>query len=170
MFSACPDRQLPAIAAYHCGPYLIAAILQDPGTIHGNQSGASRTREVGVLNPDPTAALVKQALEANAIPLSAYLPLNAVPWYDAPKHRSNALLREGADYNRTLILQHAVKLVLLLGKDAHRSADFLRLPPEIDLRKLPHPGRLGLINFVENGARIGAAAARQRIIYGFRLS
>ena len=162
-------RTYPLIASYHCGPYLIAAILQDPGTLYGSKSGAYTTREVGVHNPDPTANLVKQALEANNIPLSAYLPLNAVPWYDAPKNRSKALLREGADYNRALILQHAVKLVLLLGKDAHRSADYLTLPAGIEIRKLPHPGRLGLINHMENGIRIGAAAARQRIIAGFRI-
>ena len=162
-------RSYPRIAPYHCGPFRVAAILQDPGTTHGSNSGATHTREVGVLNPDPTASLCKQALAANNIPLSAYLPRNAVPWYDAPNHRSNALLREGAAYNRALILQHAVTLVLLLGNDAHRSADFLNLPPEIEVRKLPHPGRLGLINFTENGTRIGAVAARQRIIEGFRL-
>ena len=164
-----PLRHYPLVAHYHSGPYLIAAILQDPGTLHGSKSGAYTTREVGVHNPDPTANLVKQALEANSIPLSAYLPLNAVPWYDAPKHRSSALLREGAAYNRELILGHAVKLVLLLGKDAQRSAEFLNLPPDIEIRKLPHPGRLGLINFQENGRRIGADATRQRIIDGFRL-
>lgn len=162
-------RTYPDIAPYHCGPSLLAAILQDPGTLHGAKSGAYTTREVGVHNPDPTAKLVKRALEFNGIPLSAYLPLNAIPWYDAPKHRSSALLREGAAYNRALILSNAIKFVLLFGKDAHRSAEFLNLPADIAIRKLPHPGRLGLINFQENGQRIGAAAAGQRIIDGFKL-
>lgn len=68
-----------------------------------------------------------------------------------------------------LILQHRIKPVLLLGKDAQRSAQFLDLPSEVVVRKLPHPERLGLINFHENGARIGAVAAKQRVFEGFRL-
>ena len=162
-------RQYPSIARYHSGPFLIAAILQDPGTIHGNQSGATRTRELGVLNPDPTAALCRLALETNGIPLSAYLPLNAIPWFDAPAHRSNDMLREGAAHNRNLILRHEVELVLLLGGLAHRSAQFLNLPADITVRHLPHPGRLGLIHYRQNGQRIGAAAARHRLIEGFHL-
>lgn len=162
-------RQYPDIAEYHSGPYLVAAILQDPGTIHGNQSGATRTRKLGVLNPDPTAALCRLALETNAIPLSAYLPLNAIPWFDAPAHRSMAMLREGAAHNCGLILRHKVKLVLLLGGLAHRSAPFLNLPSDTMVRFLPHPGRLGLINYREDGQRIGASLARRRLIDGFRL-
>lgn len=161
-------RLYPRIAAYHGGPSQLAAILQDPGTKKGAQSSAVKTGEVGVLNPDPTARLLKEALETHGIPLSAYLPLNAVPWFDAERHRSRAMLQEGAAHNRGMILRHPIKLVLLLGKDAARSAAFLDLPADVEIRKFPHPGRLGLINFQENSKRIGAAAARQRVIAGFR--
>lgn len=161
------NRVLPRIAPYHCGPYTMAAILQDPGTLYGSGCNAQLTGEVGVLNGDPTANLCREALETHGIPFSAYLPLNAVPWYDAPRHRSAALLREGAQHNRRLIIEHDVKLVLLLGKQAWRSARWLDLPEDVELRYLPHPGRLGLINFQVDGKRVGADEARRRLIAGF---
>lgn len=160
-------RVFPRIAPYHSGPYIIAAILQDPGTLHGSGCNAQQTGEIGVLNGDPTANLCWQALETHGIPLSAYLPLNAVPWYDAPRHRSDTLLREGAKHNRTLIAKHNVKLVLLLGKQAWRSERWLDLPDDIETRRLPHPGRLGLINFHVDGNRVGADEARRILIEGF---
>ena len=43
------------------------------------------------------------------------------------------------------------------------------LPFSIEVRKLPHPGRLGLMNFQENGARIGYTAARRKLMDGFSL-
>lgn len=161
------SRIFPRIAPYHCGPYKLAGILQDPGTLHGSGCNALLTGEVGALNGDPTANLCREALEAHDIPLSDYLPLNAVPWFDAPRHRNDALLREGAAYNRALILEHGVKLVLLLGKQAWRSQRWLDLPDDIELRFLPHPGRLGLINYRVDGIRIGPSAARQILIDGF---
>lgn len=157
----------PRIAPYHSGPYLIAAILQDPGTLHGSGCNAQLTGEIGVMNGDPTANLCRQALETHGIPLSAYLPLNAVPWYDAPRHRSDTLLREGAKYNRELITKHNVKLVLLLGKQAWRSERWLNLHDDTEIRRLPHPGRLGLINFHVDGKRVGANEARRLLIEGF---
>ncbi len=128
---------------------------------------AQNTGQVGVLNDDPTAKQCLAALEANAIPVSAYLPLNAIPWYDAPNHRTNAMLQEGAAYNRQLIMQHKVPLVLLLGKEAWRSERLLNLPDSVEVRRLPHPSRLGLIHYRVNGERIGAAAAKQILIDGF---
>lgn len=163
-----PERHYPKIAAYHCGPYRLAAILQDPGTRHGSRSGANKTGEVGVLNDDPTANLLKLALDEWGVPHTGYLPLNAVPWYDAPRSKNKTLLKEGAEYNRNLIIFYNIKLVLLLGGDARRSEPMLNLAGDVEVRKLPHPGRLGLINYRENGVRIGAAAARQRVIEGFK--
>ena len=164
------DKIIPAIASYHCGPYKLAAILQDPGTIHGSGCNAQITGEIGVLNGDPTANLCKEALEVNKIKLSEYLPMNAVPWYDAPASRGKAILREGAHHNRRLILQSGVRTVLLLGKNAWDSEQFLELPSYIETRRLPHPGRLGLIHYRENGVRIGSKKARQKLISGFALS
>lgn len=164
------DRRLtPRIAPYHCGPYLLGAILQDPGTVFGSGCKAQETGQIGVLNGDPTADLCKHALEVNGIPLSAYLPMNAIPWYDAPRQRSAALLREGALHNRALILHSGIRLLLLLGTDARRSEGFLDLPAEIEVRCLPHPGRLGLMNYRQNGVRLGAKAARRMLIAGFSL-
>lgn len=90
-----------------------------------------------------------------------------MPWFDAPRHRNDALLQEGAAHNRALILEHGVKLVLLLGRQAWRSQGWLDLPYDIELRFLPRPGRLGLINHRVDGVRVGAAAARQILIDGF---
>ena len=163
------DKRIPDIAPYHSGPYKLGAILQDPGTIHGSGCDAQRTGVIVVLNSDPTARLCKEALDVNGIALSEYLPMNAIPWYDAPASRSQALLREGAEYNRNIIQKAGVKLVLLLGKDAWRSEQFLALPSDVKIRRLPHPGRLGLINYHENGIRIGNKAARRKLIVGFSL-
>ncbi|MCA0963474.1 hypothetical protein [Salipiger bermudensis] len=161
-------RRYPKIAPYHCGPYRVAGILQDPGTIYGAGCNAVRTGEIGVLNGDPTANLLKIALEANGIPLAEYLPMNAVPWYDAPASRGAAILREGARFNRDLLLAHEVKLVLLMGTQAHRCERYLELPSDVVTRRLPHPGRLGLINFRVDGVRIGAERSREVLISGFR--
>lgn len=163
-------RTIPTIAKYHSGPFKIGAILQDPGTIFGSGCNAQKTGEIGVHNGDPTANLCKEALERNGIDVSCYLPMNAIPWYDAPRNRSNALLKEGALYNRKLILGSGVKFILLLGKDAWRSEPFLELPSEINIRRLPHPGRLGLINYRENGVRVGIEIAKAGLISGFQLS
>ena len=161
-------RQIPRIAPYHCGPYKLGAILQDPGTIHGSGCNAQITGEIGVRNGDPTANLCREALRVNGWDEAEYLPMNAVPWFDAPRSKSDALLREGAAYNRKLILAAGVNLVLLMGKnDAWRSEKFLDLPPHIEVRRLPHPGRLGLINYREAGRRLGYAAAREKLIEGF---
>ena len=122
-----------------------------------------------MLNGDPTANLCRDALLANGIEQSAYLPLNAVPWYDAPTSHTNAILREGAHYNRELILLHGVKLVLLLGGSARKSLRWLNLPDDIETRCLPHPGRLGLINFKVDGAKVGHHEARRILIEGFAL-
>ena len=122
-----------------------------------------------MLNGDPTAELCKFALEANGIALSAYLPMNAVPWYDAPASRGAAILKEGARINRTLLIEHGVKLVLLMGRQAQRSERYLDLPSDVVVRRLPHPGRLGLINFRVGGLRVGAERAREILIAGFRL-
>lgn len=162
-------RVIPRIAPYHCGPYRLGAILQDPGTIHGSGSNAQKTGEIGVLNGDPTATLCRQALEANGIPLSAYLPMNAIPWYDAPTSRPARLLRDGAAHSRRLILEAGVDLVLLLGRQAWASARYLDLPERIEIRRLPHPGRLGLINYRENGKIVGAHEAQKRLLAGFAL-
>ena len=161
------SRVIPRIAPYHRGPYKLAAILQDPGTLHGSGCNAQITGEVGVLNGDPTANLCREALEAHGLPLSSYLPLNAVPWYDAPRHRNDTLLREGAHFNRALILESGVKLVLLLGKQACRSERWLDLPNDVETRRLPHPGRLGLINYHVDGGRVGTDKARRVLIEGF---
>lgn len=161
-------RRFPRIAPYHSGPYRLAGILQDPGTVYGAGCNAVRTGEIGVLNGDPTAELCRIALETNDIPLSDYLPMNAVPWYDAPASRGAAILREGARFNRHLLLEHGVKLVLLMGKQAQRAERYLDLPPDVVIRHLPHPGRLGLINFRVDGVRVGAERARQILISGFR--
>lgn len=164
------ERRFPRIAPYHSGPYSVAAILQDPGSIHGNGCGAVATGEVGVLNDDPTARLCRKALDRNGIPLSAYLPLNAVPWYDSPGSIGRELLEEGAAHNRQLIIGHGVGLVLLCGAIARRSERFLRLPTSITVRHLPHPGNLGLLNFRdESGVRIGRAVAIERFITGFAI-
>ncbi|PTW44283.1 hypothetical protein [Rhodovulum kholense] len=162
-------RVIPRIAPYHSGPYRLGAILQDPGTIHGSGCNAQKTGEIGVLNGDPTANLCRQALEANGIPLSAYLPMNAIPWYDAPASRPARLLKQGAAHNRRLILEAGVDLVLLLGRQAWTSARYLDLPDRIEIRRLPHPGRLGLVNYRENGTILGASEARKRLIAGFAL-
>lgn len=141
-------RIYPKIAAYHSGPYLVAAILSDPGRM-GRGCGAVTTREVGVLNyqhnaRDQTAKNCHQALLACGVPLSAYLPLNAVPWYDG--NATQASLREGANYNAELIREHCIERVLLLGDVAQSSRRYLcrLLPEEIACSELPHPGVLGL--------------------------
>ena len=162
------QRRIPRIAPYHSGPYKLGAILQDPGTIHGAGCNAQITGEIGVRNGDPTADLCREALRVNGWDEAEYLPMNAVPWYDSPRNKTNALLREGANYNRKLILKAGIGLVLLMGKkDAWRSEKFLDLPAYIEIRRLPHPGRLGLIHYRENGKRLGYAAARRRLIEGF---
>lgn len=60
-----------------------------------------------------------------------------------------------------------MKLVLLLGKHTWRSARWLDLPGDVEMRCLPHPGRLGLINFQVEGKRVGAEEARRLLIVGF---
>jgi hypothetical protein len=141
-------RIYPKIAAYHSGPYLVAAILSDPGRI-GRGCGAVTTREVGVLNyqhnaRDQTAKNCHHALLACGLPLSTYLPLNAVPWFNGNANQPS--LREGANYNAALIREHCIERVLLLGKVAQKSHKYLcgLLPKQIAFSELPHPGGLGL--------------------------
>lgn len=142
-------RLLPNIAAYHSGPYVIAAILRDPGRI-GRGCGAVTTREIGVLNyqrhpTDQTARNCHAALQQAGLPLSAYLPMNAVPWFDGKADASS--LREGAAINAEAIIAHGIERVLLMGNHAQRSRRYLepRLSNSVQLFDLPHPGVLGLL-------------------------
>lgn len=141
-------REYPRIAEYHTGPYRVAAILRDPGRT-GRACGAVTTREVGVLNyqhnaRDQTAKNCHKALLACGLPLSAYLPLNAVPWYNGNANQPS--LREGATFNSDLIRKHGIDRVLLFGDVAQSARRYLceLLPQHVRLFDLPHPGVLGL--------------------------
>lgn len=90
--------RLPKVASYHCGPYRLAAILSDPGR-PGTNCGAEAAGEVGVLNylaqaSDQTACNCHAALEHAGLPLSANLPMNAVPWHGGKADEGS--LQEGA--------------------------------------------------------------------------
>ncbi|MCV2891240.1 hypothetical protein [Ruegeria aquimaris] len=100
----------------------------------------------------------------NDIPLTAYLPLNAVPWFDGC--RSD--IKDGAAYNRELVLRHRVPVVLACGSWVRDSLKYLNLPSDIVVRVLPHPGQLGLINYRVDGRRVGPEPAREIFIEGFR--
>ena len=164
-------RLLPTIASYHSGPYSLAAVLRDPGRV-GRGCGAVTTREIGVLNyqrhpTDQTARNCHAALLHAGLPLSAYLPMNAVPWFDGKADAAS--LREGAAMNAEAIIEHRIKRVLLMGKEAQRSRRYLEpiLPEFVCLFDLPHPGVLGLSAMKRRDQLVSYDAAKKVFLERF---
>ncbi|MGF1551515.1 MAG: hypothetical protein ACFBWO_03310 [Paracoccaceae bacterium] len=164
-------RRFPRIAAYHCGPFRLAGVLRGPGRI-GTGCGAVSTGEVGVLNyrrraSDQTALNCHRALRHVGLPVSAYLPLNAIPWFDGTADRAS--IEEGAMLNADLIARHAITRVVLCGAEAHRAEPHLaaRLGPEMRFVRLPHPGTQGLNAHARRHGLAGIEAAREALFDGF---
>lgn len=136
----------------------MAGILRDPGRV-GTGCGAVHTGEIGLRNHfhyprDQTAKNLHDAMDRAGLPLSCYLPMNAIPWYDGIANL--ATLRAGADHNASLLRHHNVRRIILFGAEAHRSWRYLRprLPDHVTVTRLPHPSARGISAFRK---KIGAA-------------
>ncbi|UWQ59990.1 hypothetical protein K3722_07620 [Leisingera caerulea] len=145
------QRRYPIIAPYHSGPYRVAAVLRDPGRPEAG-CGAEITGEIGVLNyrvkpNDQTAKNCHAALLAAGLPLTAYLPMNAIPWFDGIATAEG--LAEGAVMNAELISTHRIKRVLLFGNEAQRSEKYLvpLLDQDVKIAHMPHPSTRGIQGF-----------------------
>ncbi len=140
---------VPDIASYHSGPFSTAVVLSDPGGKFTAGSGAQTTQEIGVENPDPTAAFLKNACLEAGLDIHEYLPLNALAGFDLRPNNKN--LRLCAKLNSQIIRVSGVRVVILGGALARRSLDFLDIDRSVAVVEMPHPSRRGRANASRNG-------------------
>ena len=131
---------MPRIAPYHCGPYRLAIMLQDPGSPYTAGSGAQVSREIGVRNNDPTAEFIGNALAAVGMPENEVLLLNALPGFGMKPNKG--CLTAGAAFNSQIIRRAGVKSLLVCGRLAQRANLLLDLPA-VNTVATHHPSRRG---------------------------
>lgn len=132
---------MPKIAEYHCGPFSVAVILADPGGVHTANSGAQKTLEIGLKNPDPTARFLRKVVSEVGFGLDAYLPLNALAGYDLRPNKKN--LAVSAQLNSEILKRSGVRTVILGGGLARSTRDLLSLPEGVSIVEMPHPSARG---------------------------
>ncbi len=133
--------EVPAIAEYHSGPFGIACILADPGGTFTAGSGAQKTFQIGLRNPDPTARFLLTMIKQTGFALSAYLPLNALAGFNMRPNKTN--LRKSAELNSEMISKSGVQSVVLGGALARQSRHFLNLNDDVAVFEMPHPSARG---------------------------
>ncbi|MGB7241844.1 MAG: hypothetical protein WBC93_07145 [Sulfitobacter sp.] len=132
---------MPHIAKYHSGPFRIAVILADPGGKFTAGSGAEKTSEIGLRNPDPTAGFLLRTIQDVGIELSEYLPLNALAGYNLRNLKKNREVSAGL--NSDMIQKAGVKAVILGGVIAQSAKRYLNLPHNFPVFQMPHPSARG---------------------------
>ncbi|MDG4647922.1 hypothetical protein P6F26_05655 [Roseibacterium sp. SDUM158017] len=149
---------MPALAPYHCGPYRVALLLQDPGSPYTAGSGAQVTRMIGVRNPDPTARFLRAALDAIGAGHHQLLVLNSLPAFGMRINQEN--LRDGAELNSTLLRLSGVTRLVFADAIARKAQKFMTLNPDSMIWHVPHPSRRGL-NSIPNGRDVFREAIRE---------
>lgn len=132
--------EMPNIAPYHTGPFMLAIMLQDPGGPLAG-SGAQRSGEIGVLNDDSTARYIRSELDFLKIPYDAVLLLNALPGYGL--RNTVAERQRGAKFNGEAILRSGVDRLLVAGKSVAWPVASLMDLSEVTTVYTHHPSTRG---------------------------
>jgi uracil-DNA glycosylase len=120
----------------------ILFLHRDPG-----KSGASKTGVVDRDNPYATAKNFREANEKAGLDRKLTIAWNAVPWPVGESEFVAELERVRLEgwLDRLLALLHKVRVVVLLGEDAHKlTADLYVKHPNLHVLHGPHPSWRGV--------------------------